>query len=122
MRKFVLGAALIACASPASASNWVLAGTNTYGSTYEIDRETLSHDGNSVTFWLRVHYGAKAPAGATDGFVARRRANCTDRSYQDLQTDYKKDGKVIQSSGVEELRFAAPDTIAATVLTTACSS
>lgn len=122
MKKLVLGAVLLAAAAPALASNWVLVGTNTYGSTYEIDRETLSHDGNSVTFWLKVHYGASAPKGESDGYIARRKVNCGDRSYQDLQTDYKKDDKVIQTSGVEEMRFASPDSIAASVVTSACSS
>jgi hypothetical protein len=121
MKKLVFGAILLAAAAPALASNWVLVGTNTYGSTYEIDRETLNRDGSSVTFWLKVHYGATAPKGESDGYVARRKVNCGDRSYQDLQTDYQKDGKVIQTSGVEEMRFAAPDSIAASVVSNACS-
>jgi hypothetical protein len=121
MRKILWGALLLTCAAPAVASNWVLVGKNTYGSSYEIDRESLNRDGNSVTFWLKVHYGPDAPKGPSDGYVARRKVNCTDRSYQDLQTDYQKDGKVIQSSGVEELRFAAPDTIAASVVQSACA-
>jgi len=122
MKKLVLGTALLACAAPALASNWFMVGTNTDGSTYQIDRETLNHDGNSVTFWLKVHYGAGSPQGESDGYVARRKVNCTDHSYQDLQTNYEKDGKVIRSSGVEEMRFAAPDTIAATVVESACRS
>lgn len=120
MRKLVLGALLVACASPVMAANWVLVGKNTYGSSYEIDRESLTRTGNSVTFWLKVHYGPDAPQGPSDGYLARRKVNCTDKSYQDLQTDYQKDGKVIQSSGVEEMRFAAPDTIAASVVDSAC--
>jgi hypothetical protein len=122
MMKLGLGIILLAAATPALASNWVLVGTNTYGSTYQIDRETLSRDGNSATFWLKVHYGASAPKGESDGYVARRKVNCGDRSYQDLQTNYEKDGKVIQTSGVEEMRFAAPDSIAASVVESACSS
>jgi len=120
MKKLVFGMLLAAAASPALAANWVLVGKNTYGSSYEIDRESLTRAGNSVTFWLKVHYGPDAPPGNSDGYIARRKVNCTDKSYQDLQTDYQKDGKVIQSSGVEEMRYAAPDTIAATVVDSAC--
>jgi len=120
MRKMLLGALLLACASPALASNWVLIGKNTYGSTYEVDRETLTRAGNSVTFWLKVHYGPDAPPGESDGYLARRKVNCTDHSYQDLQTDYMKDGKVLRSSGVEEMMYAKPDTIADSVVESAC--
>ena len=120
MRKMLLGALLLACAAPALASNWVLIGKNTYGSTYEVDRETLTRAGNSVTFWLKVHYGPDAPPGESDGYLARRKVNCTDHSYQDLQTDYMKDGKVLRSSGVEEMMYAKPDTIADSVVESAC--
>ena len=120
MRKMLLGALLLACAAPALASNWVLIGKNTYGSTYEVDRETLTRVGNSVTFWLKVHYGPDAPPGESDGYLARRKVNCTDHSYQDLQTDYMKDGKVLRSSGVEEMMYAKPDTIADSVVESAC--
>ena len=90
------------------------------GSTYEVDRETLTRAGNSVTFWLKVHYGPDAPPGESDGYLARRKVNCTDHSYQDLQTDYMKDGKVLRSSGVEEMMYAKPDTIADSVVESAC--
>ncbi len=120
MRKMLLGALLLACASPALASNWMLVGKNTYGSTYELDRASLTRTGTSVTFWLKVHYGPDAPPGESDGYLARRKVNCTDHSYQDLQTDYMKDGKVLRSSGVEEMMYAKPDTIADSVVESAC--
>ena len=120
MRKLILGALLVAGASPVLAANWVLVGKNTYGSTYEIDRESMTRAGTSVTFWLKVHYGPDAPPGNSDGYIARRKVNCADKSYQDLQTDYQKEGRVIQSSGVEEMRYAAPETIAASVVDSAC--
>ena len=122
MRKLALGAVLAACASPALASNWVLVGKNTYGSSYEIDRESLFRDGNSVTFWLKVHYGPDSPPGESDGYISRRKVNCTDHSYQDLQTDYQKNGKVLRSSGVEDMMYAKPDTIADSVVEHACKS
>ena len=120
MKKLVFGMLLAAAASPTLAANWVLVGKNTYGSSYEIDRESLTRAGNSVTFWLKVHYGPDAPPGNSDGYIARRKVNCTDHSYQDLQTDYMKDGKVLRSSGVEEMMYAKPDTIADSVVESAC--
>lgn len=120
MRKMLLGALLLACASPALASNWVLVGKNTYGSTYEVDWSSLTRAGSSVTFWLKVHYGPDAPPGESDGYLARRKVNCSDHSYQDLQTDYMKNGKVLRSSGVEEMMYAKPDTIADSVVESAC--
>jgi hypothetical protein len=123
MRKSIaFPAVLVALASPALAANWVFVGKNDYESTYEFDRETLIRDGSGITFWLRVHYGPKSPPADTDGYTARRHADCTDRSYQDLHTDYMKDGHVLRTTGEEEKHIASPDSIAAKVIATACSS
>ena len=120
MKKLVLAAALAACAAPAAASNWVTVGRNTSQSVYEVDLDSVQRDGNSVTFWLRVHYGSVAADATSDGYVARRHADCSDRSYNDLQTDYMMNGKVTRTSGAEEKRFAAPDSIAAAVINKVC--
>ena len=119
-KKLAFAATLALCATPALASDWFYVGKNSYGSTYEIDRETLIRDGNSVTFWLRVKYGPGSPQGEADGYTARRRADCTDRSYQDLQTEYMKNGDIQRTSDAEEKRFAPPGSIAETVLKSAC--
>jgi hypothetical protein len=119
-RKYALAAAMALAAAPAFAANWVYVGKNTYGSVYEIDMETLSRSGDTVTFWLRVKYGPDGPKGESDAYTARRTANCTDRSYRDLQTTYTKEGKVVSTTGEEEKRFAPPDSIAAGVVKAAC--
>lgn len=119
-KKLAFAAALTLCAAPALASDWFFVGKNSYGSTYEIDRETLIRDGNTVTFWLRVKYGAGSPQGEADGYTARRRADCVDRSYQDLQTQYMKDGQILRTTDEEEKRQAPPGSIAETVVKSAC--
>ncbi len=120
MKKLVLAAALAACATPAAASNWVTIGHNTSQSLYEVDMESVKREGNIVTFWLRVHYGSTEPGATSDGYVAQRRANCSDRSYNDLQTNYMLKGNVSSTTGEEEKHFASPDSIAAGVIDKVC--
>jgi hypothetical protein len=116
----VLGVTLTA---GAIASTWVNIGKNQYGSTYDVDWDSLRRDGDLVTFTLRVDYGQTAPARATgsDGYVAHRSANCADRSFADLQTDYMKDGAVKNSTGQEEKLTAPPGSISGSVLDKVCS-
>lgn len=108
-------------AAPAIAGTWVYIGKNTYGSVYDVDWDSLRRDGDVVTFTLRVKYGPDSPPGQSDGYEAHRRANCADRSYSDLQTDYMKNGAVLRSSGQEESRSASPNSIAAEVLNKVCA-
>lgn len=119
-RNCIIAAGLALAPAAALASNWLYVGKNTFGSVYEIDTESLSRSGDAVTFWLRVKYGPKSPQGNSDGYTARRTANCTDRSYRDLQTTYTKEGAVVSTSGEEEKRFAPPDSIASGVIKAAC--
>jgi Surface-adhesin protein E len=120
--KLALVAALAATASPALAINWTYIGKNTYGSVYEVDSDSVTRAGSVVTFHLRVRYGPDGPKGEADGYVATRRANCADRSYSDLTTDYMKDGKVLRTSGAEETRTATAQSIAGEVLKRVCGS
>jgi hypothetical protein len=87
-----------------------------------VDADSVTRSGSVVTFHLRVHYGPDGPKGEADGYVATRRANCADRSYSDLSTDYMKDGKVLRTSGAEETRTAPPQSIAGEVLKRVCGS
>ncbi|MBV9931361.1 MAG: hypothetical protein JO013_10505 [Alphaproteobacteria bacterium] len=119
--KFMFAAALAAVATPALASNWIYIGKNTYGSVYEYDNDSVSRNGTIVTFKLRVRYGPDGPKGEADGYVAFRRADCSDRSYSDLTTDYMKNGSVLRTSGAEEKRTAPPTSIAAEVLNKVCA-
>ena len=118
--KLALAASIALVASPALAVNWTYIGKNTYDSVYEVDSDSVTRSGGMVTFHLRVRYGPDGPKGEADGYVATRRANCADRSYNDLSTDYMKDGKVLRTSGIEELRTANPDSIAGEVLKRVC--
>jgi hypothetical protein len=119
--KLILAAALALGAAPALAATWVYVGKNTYDSVYEYDSDSVSRNGAIVTFKLRVRYGAGAPKGEADGYVAFRRADCSDRSYSDLTTDYMKEGKVLRTSGAEERRTASPQSIAGEVLNKLCA-
>ena len=106
---------------PAAADSWVYIGRNTYGSVYDVDWDSLRREGDMVTFTLRVKYGPSGPTGEADGYVAHRSANCADRSYADLQTDYMKNGSVLKSSGEEEKRTATSTSIAGEVLSKVCA-
>ena len=119
----VLGLAigLTAAPAPAFAQTWVNIGKNTYGSTYDVDWDSIRRDGSRVTFTLRTVYGPGGPSGDADGYVAHRQANCTTRIFHDLQTDYMKNGAVKNSTGVEEDREAKAGSIAASVLDKVCS-
>ena len=107
--------------TPARADNWVYIGRNTYGSVYDVDWDSLRREGDMVTFMLRVNYGQNGPKAEADGYVAHRSANCADRSYADLQTDYMKNGSLLRSSGEEEKRTARPESIAGEVLNKVCA-
>jgi hypothetical protein len=120
--KFASAAAIALCAAPAFAANWVYVGKNTYGSVYEYDGDSVSRNGAIVTFKLRVRYGPSGPKGEADGYVAFRRADCSDRSYSDLTTDYMKNGQVLRTSGAEERRTAPSTSIAGEVLKRVCGS
>jgi hypothetical protein len=122
MNKLLLALPLAAIAMPVSAANWVLAGRNVAGSVYEVDYESVSRSGTLVTFWLRASYGTGvAKPTEANGFLARRRADCSDRSYQDLQTNYMRDGRVTETTGEEPKRFAAPDSVASKVIARVCA-
>ena len=95
--KLTCAAALAVVATPAVAATWIYIGKNTFESVYEYDSDSVSRNGAIVTFKLRVRYGPKGPKGESDGYVAFRRADCSNRSYSDLTTDYMKDGKVFKS-------------------------
>jgi superfamily II DNA or RNA helicase len=120
--KLTFAAVLVLGATPALATNWSYIGKNTFGSVYEVDLDSLTRDGSTATFHLRVRYGPDGPKGESDGYVATRRANCSDRSYSDLTTDYMKDGKVLRTSGAEETRTATASSIAGEVLKRVCGN
>ena len=107
--------------APAFAISWVNIGQNNSGSVYDVDWDSLRRDGNLVTFTLRVKYGTPSGAGESDGYVAHRKANCSDQSYSDLQTDYMKNDAVLRSSGQEETRTAGANSIGALVLSKVCA-
>lgn len=106
---------------PASAQTWVNIGKNTSGSVYDVDWDSIRRDGQTVTFTLRTQYGEQAKPDEADGYVALRKANCGNRTYNDLHTDYMKAGAVFKTSGEEEVHTANPDTIAAAVLDKVCA-
>ena len=108
-------------ASPLAASAWVNVGKNSAGSTYDIDWDSLHREGNLVTFTVRTQYAPAVALGGADGFTAIRQANCADRSYTDVHTDYMNSGKVLNSTTQDEKQTAHAGSIAASVLDKACS-
>jgi hypothetical protein len=123
MRKYLMLALVFAASGAVAApANWQLVGSNTSGSTYEVDWNSLQRSGSTVTFWVRVKYAASTvQEGRADGYVALRKTDCSDRSYADAQTDYMKDGKLLERSGQEDKHFAQPGSIAAGVIDKVCS-
>jgi hypothetical protein len=116
-----LAVALAVAPVPALAVTWVNVGTNTYGSTYDVDWDSIRRDGSTVTFTLHVKYGSSGPQGEADGYYAQRRANCASKRYADMHTDYMKNGALLRSSGEEEERQAGSGSIAEGVLLKVCS-
>jgi hypothetical protein len=117
----VLPLAFAVMPMPAAASSWANIGKNTSGSVYDVDWDSIRRDGNMVTFTVRTQYGPGSEPSTEDGYVAIRQANCADRSYADLHTDYMKDGKVLNSTGQEDKHSAGAGTIAAMVLDKVCA-
>ena len=115
-----LGVALAAAPAPALAITWVNVGTSTSGSVYDVDWDSIRRDGSIVTFTLRTKYGSPGTTGE-DGYIAQRRANCATKNYADMHTDYMKNGSVLNSTGTEEDRHAAPDSVAEGVLQKVCA-
>jgi hypothetical protein len=120
-KTLAFAATLTLASSPVFAADWYLAATNQSGTTFEIDRETVTREGDTVIFWVKVHYGPKVVLVEADSYVARRRANCSDLSYNDIQTNYTRQGKLTSSSGEEEKHFAPPDSVAAAVIKSVCA-
>lgn len=112
---FVLGSA------SATAASWVRIGSNNAGSSYDVDWDSVSRDGNLVTFTLRVQYAPATTQNGADGFVALRQANCADGSFTDLHTDYMLKGKVLNTTSADDAQKARGATIAESVLKTVCS-
>lgn len=118
----MLALVFVGSAATAAPANWTFVGSNTSGSTYEIDWNSIQRNGSTVTFWVRAKYGAATiQEGRADGYVALRVADCSDRSYADKQTNYMKDGKLLESSGQEEKHYAQPGSIAAGVIDKVCN-
>jgi len=119
--KFLLGVGVAIIAVPAIASTWVNVGKNNAGNSYEVDLASVERNGNLVTFTVRAKYAPSVAATGADGFTAIRQANCADRTYVDIHTDYMKGGKVLNSTPQEDKHTAASGTIAGSVLDKACS-
>jgi hypothetical protein len=107
--------------APAVASSWANIGKNTFGSTYDVDWDSIRRDGNMVTFTIRTQYGPGSEPSEEDGYVAIRQANCANRTYADLHTDYMKNGQVLNSTGAEGNHNASAGSIAALVLDKVCA-
>jgi hypothetical protein len=117
----LLAAMTGAFAAPAVASAWVNVGKNASGSSYDVDLASVERNGNLVTFTVRAQYAPSVAATGADGFTAIRQANCADRTYVDVHTDYMKGGKVLNSTPQEDKHTAVSGTIAGSVLDKACS-
>ena len=107
--------------TPAGAATWVNIGKNNSGTSYDVDWDSVSRNGNLVTFTLRVQYSPAAAQDGADGFVALRQANCADGSFTDLHTDYMLKGKVLNTTSADEAQKARGATIAESVLKKVCS-
>lgn len=113
---------LLAAAGSAAAANWVLVGRNDSGSTYELDRDSFSRAGQQVTVSLRTHWAKPMEAAPhADGYLAKRRVYCAEGSFQDLHTDYTRQGEIVKTSEVEDKESPKPDSIAAEVVRAACA-
>jgi hypothetical protein len=119
--RLAAGLLILLIALPASASTWVSIGKTKPGSSYDIDSDSIHRDGNLVTFTVRAQYAPAIAETGADGFTAIRQANCADRTYVDIHTDYMKTGKVLNSTTKEETHAVKPGTIGARVLDKACS-
>ena len=71
-----LAVGLTAAPAPVLAQTWVNIGKNTYGSTYDVDWDSIRRDGNKVTFTLRTVYGPGGPSGVA---ASRHRAGTAAR-------------------------------------------
>ena len=105
----------------APASSWVPVGKNNAGTSYDIDWDSIRRQGNLVTFTVRIQYAPAIAQTGADGFTAIRQANCADRTYTDIHTDYMKGGKVLNSTTPEDKQKVAAGSIAAAVLEKVCS-
>jgi hypothetical protein len=120
--KSALGGVLAALwAVSAPASNWVHVGKNAAGTSYDVDWESMRRQGNLVTVTVRIQYSPAIAETGADGFTAIRQANCAERTYTDIHTDYMKGGKVLNSTAPDDKRPAAAGSIAAAVLDKVCS-
>jgi hypothetical protein len=106
-------------ASPAAASDWRSVGSNVSGSKYSIDASTVARSGDTVTVWVKTEYGKPSENGVT-GYKARREIKCPTAMFRDLQTVYFRGDVVSSTSGAEDPRAAAPDSIAESVVQAAC--
>lgn len=114
---------LLQISSPASASTWLRVAESQHGSTYDVDASSISADGQTRRFWVRVHYGpSTVKPGHSDGYTALRIANCSDMSYRDIQTSYTRNGEVTNVDSTDyQTFFASPDSVGRDVLEAVCN-
>ena len=120
-------AALTLAATPALAADWRLVTVDEdvgpdHGRSIAgfIDYDSLTRNGDRVTFWLMFVSEVAARSGM-DHARARIRADCSTQRYNYLERVFYSGEEVLGRTGESDSEQASPDTNAAAVIEAACT-
>jgi len=109
--------------APVYAANWVYVDTNSLGTEFYYDSDTIQRFGNQVTFWQKDDY-SRNKARKERGSKSRYRYDCAMRTRVLLQlTNYYPDGKnktFTWSTYEQEVEEITPDTVGEAILEAVC--
>ena len=107
-----------AAAAPAAAADWKLVSVQPAAAVF-VDKSSIQRSGDIVTFSLWAIYRKRGKTG-TDNVKALRRANCGDRSFNDLERTFLYRGRVIDTSRDRPTEHGDPGSLSDHLVTYVC--
>jgi hypothetical protein len=123
--KLIVATALVLAATPAFAVDWVYVSSDSTGTIYYYDADTIRRSGSQVTVWEKEDASRNKTVKYREQKI-QSQFSCSDRTYRLLSfVTYYPDGKKISYSldtYEQKVEVIPPDTIGETRLEAACSA
>lgn len=123
--KLIVATALVLAATPAFAVDWVYVSSDSTGTIYYYDADTILRSGSQVTVWEKEDASRNKTVKYREQKI-QSQFSCSDRTYRLLSfVTYYPDGKKISYSldtYEQKVEAIPPDTIGETRLEAVCSA
>jgi hypothetical protein len=123
--KLIVAAALVMAATPAFAVNWVYVSSDSTGTVYYYDADTIRRSGSQVTVWEKLDHSRDKTVKWREA-KDRYRYDCDERTSTLLNsTNYYPNGEnesFTWETYEQKTRPIAPGTIAETILAAVCEA